>query len=245
MKKTIEVDGIERNYLLYVPKKLPTNAPLLMVFHGYSGTAKYAHSYFNMEKQAEENGFVLAYPEGTKDQGNMNFWQVGYKGHETLEVNDVSFVIQLAEYLQSAHSLNKAQTFIVGFSNGGDLCNKLICERPDFFTAAAPIISCMMKNMYDACQESAAVPVLMLNGTKDDITFWAGDMEDKQGYGPYHSTPSMVDFRIKQAEASLGSEETVSSPNEGDKTSITIKKYANESTGNKVWFYQVNGGGHG
>ncbi len=243
--ENITIDGLERSYLLHVPENLPTNAPLLLVFHGYSGTAAYAHSYFNMEALANENQFVLAYPQGTKDEDNMNFWQVGYQGHQNLKVDDVSFVIQLAEHLQKTYELNPDNTFIVGFSNGGDLCNKLICERPDFFKAAAPIISCMMKDMMDACQDSAPVPVLLLNGTIDDITLWAGDMENKQGYGPYHSTPSMLDFRIKQAQVALVSEESIPSPDKNDKTSISFSKYANDKTENQVWFYQVNEGGHG
>ncbi len=242
---TVTIDGLEREYVLHVPDNLPVNAPLVMVFHGYSGTAAYARSYFNMEELANEQGFAVVYPQGTKDQEDYNFWQVGYASHKSLEVNDVSFVTQLAARLQNEYQLSKTNTFIVGFSNGGDLCNKLICEKPELFRAASPIISCMMSEMYDACASSAAVPVLMLNGTNDKITFWAGDMANKQGYGPYHSTDSMLAFRIKQHQAKLASTETIKSNKDSDKTSVTIKKYKSQSNNNQVWMYQVNEGGHG
>lgn len=243
-QQTITIDGLERNYLLYLPDNLPPNAPLVMVFHGYSGTAAYANSYFNMEKLANENGFAVVYPEGTIDQVNNHFWQVGYKSHRELKVDDVSFVTQLASFLQEKYTLDESNTFIVGFSNGGDLCNKLICERPELFKAAAPIISCMMKEMYESCTNVAGKPIFMLNGTEDDITFWAGDMEDKQGYGPYHSTPTMLELRVEQNQAVLSSTETLTGNQDNDDTSITIEKYQG-SNDHQVWMYQVNGGGHG
>jgi polyhydroxybutyrate depolymerase len=239
------VDDIQRSYILYIPETLPENAPLVMVFHGYSGSAAYARSYFNLEKLADAHGFALVYPQGTKDQTGYRFWQVGYSSHSSLKVNDVTFTTTLADHLQSTFGLSVENTFIVGFSNGGDLCNKLICETSGRFKAAAPIISCMMQDMYDACTNSPAVPVLMLNGTKDDITYWAGDMENKQGYGPYHSTDSMLAFRVKQSKSVLASTDTIESPKADDNTSITIKKYLNETTKNQVWMYQVNNGGHG
>ncbi|WP_462248469.1 CE1 family esterase [Ekhidna sp.] len=242
MKKVF--DGIERNYLLYTPQNISKNAPLVMVFHGYSGTAAYAHSYFNMERLADKNGFVLVYPEGTIDQQNNHFWQVGYQGHKTLKIDDVSFIVKLAESLQNEYQLNSANTFIVGFSNGGDLCNKLICERPDFFKAAAPIISCMMEDVYDKCRNVTGVPTFMLNGTNDNITYWAGDMENKQGYGSYHSTTTMLNFRVEQNEAELSSSNTIKGDKD-DKTSITVNKYHSKSNKNQVWMYQVNNGGHG
>jgi len=241
----MEFDGIEREYILYLPEDLPNNAPLVMVFHGYSGSAAYANSYFDMKELADKNGFAVVYPQGTKDQLNNAFWQVGYKSHKSLEVNDVAFVEQLAARLQKEHSLDKANTFIVGFSNGGDLCNKLLCERPDLFKAAAPIISCMMDDMYTNCTNVKGKPILMLNGTKDNITYWAGDMEDKQGYGPYHSTESMLALRIAQNQAVLSSSEIIPSGSQADPTSITLKKYDAKDSNNKVWMYQVNGGGHG
>lgn len=243
--KTISIDGLEREYIIHIPNNLPENAPLVMVFHGYSGNAQGVRSYFNLDELANKNGFAVVYPQGTIDQVNNHFWQVGYKSHKNLIVDDVSFVIKLKEHLQSTYKLNKSNTFIVGFSNGGDLCNKLICERPELFKAAAPIISCMMKDMYDACRNAEAVPVFMLNGTKDNITYWAGDMDDKQGYGPYHSTDSMLALRVKQAGCSLSSNEEIKSPDVSAKTSITVKKYTTEITNNQVWMYQINNGGHG
>lgn len=55
----------------------------------------------------------------------------------------------------------------------------------------------------------------------------------------------MLDFRIKQHNATLTSTETINSNKDSDKTSVTVKKYKNPSNNNQVWMYQVNDGGHG
>jgi len=243
--QTITIDGLERKYILHVPESLQENASLVMVFHGYSGSATGVLDYFDLRALANQHGFLLVHPQGTIDQEGYSFWQKDYSSHRKLKVDDVSFITQLASYLQETYKLNKANTFISGFSNGGDLCNKLVCETQGLFKAAAPVISCLMLKTYDRCKNAQAVPILMLNGTHDKITHWAGDVEDKQGYGGYHSTDTMLEFRVAQAGCELTSTSTIESPDSNNKTSITLKKFANKETGNQVWMYQYNNGGHG
>jgi polyhydroxybutyrate depolymerase len=234
----------DRDYILYLPEDLPENAPLVFVFHGYSGSAEGTMNSFEFNSIADKNGFAVCYPEGLKDGEGNHFWQVGYKMHRDIQVDDVNFVTTLTEKLQKEHQLSSKNTFIIGFSNGGDFCNLLLCETKGVFKAAAPIISCMMKDLYDSCQDARPTPLFLLNGTNDDITYWEGDMEDKQGYGPYLSTPSMLEFRIAQNEASLAYVNAIDSPEADDITSIKVEKYVNKKSKNDVWMHTVYNGGH-
>ena len=54
-------DGIERQYLLYLPENLPNNAPLVFVLHGYTGNAQGIMEYSGMNEVAELNGFAVCY----------------------------------------------------------------------------------------------------------------------------------------------------------------------------------------
>lgn len=242
---SIQHENKNREYIFYQPKDLPEDAPLVFVFHGYSGNAKGTMKSFGLNKLADKHGFAVCYPQGLKDHDGNLFWQVGYKFHENIEVDDVSFICKLSETLQEKYKLSRNNTFIIGFSNGGDLCNLLLCETSGIFKAAAPIISCIMKETYDACSNSKAVPVFMLNGTNDDVTYWNGDMNDTQGYGAYLPSETMFDFRIAQNEATLSSNDTIVSLIPNDTSSVVIQKYLNNNTNNQVWLYRVINGGHG
>lgn len=239
------IDSIERNYYLHIPKNRKANAPLVFVFHGYSGSALDINCDNKFNQIANQNGFVVCYPQGLKDEKGKAFWQVGYNFHKNLKVNDVKFVKILTHSLQNKYNLSKNNVFITGFSNGGDFCNLLSCQTEGVFKAAAPIISCFMKEFYDQCEQAKAIPTFMLNGTHDQITNWDGDMTNQQGYGPYIPTVDMIDFRTRQINYDTRQQDTLFSNSAIDKTLIAIDRYKNSKTNNQVWMYKIINGGHG
>ena len=241
----ITVDSIEREYYLHIPDNLPENAPLIMIFHGYSGNALNTIKTTNFNQLADKSGFIACYPQGLIDKDNNAFWQVGYTFHKDLDVDDVKFIQKLIEKLKSEFQLSKKNVFMTGFSNGGDFCNLLSCETDGLFRAAAPIISCFMEEIFNNCQYANPMPTLMLNGTKDPITFWDGDMTDSQGYGPYISTKSMINFRLKQIQHDKVIRDTLISSDSDDKTLVAIEKYSSSISKNQVWMYSYLNGGHG
>lgn len=198
-----------------------------------------------MNKIAEKNKFVVCYPQGSTDKNGDTFWQVGYSFHKNMKVNDVNFISSLATTLQQKYHLNKKNTFMTGVSNGGDLCNYLSLQTKGVFKAMAPIISCLMKGTFDACKNPSPIPTLMLNGTKDSTTYWNGDLEDKEGFGPYYSTQMMYDFRIKLNDCTFASSDTIRSQSKKENTYVVVNKYINKRTNNQVWTYTVVNGWHG
>jgi len=241
----ISVDSVKREYYLHIPNNLPSNAPLIMIFHGYSGNALNTIKTTNFNQLADKNGFIACYPQGLIDEDKNAFWQVGYTFHKDFKVDDVKFVVKLIEKLQSEYQLSKKNIFMTGFSNGGDFCNLLSCETDGLFKATAPIISCFMDEFYNNCQNASSIPTLMLNGTNDPITLWDGDMNDSQGYGPYLSTKAMINFRLKQIQHDKVIRDTIISPDSNEKTLVAIEKYSSSKSDNQVWMYSYLNGGHG
>ena len=241
---TIEVDSIEREYLLHIPKDLGTNAPLVIVYHGYSGNAYETSQSTGFNQLADKNKFLVCYPQGTIDKSGNAFWQVGYDFHKDFKVDDVKFTNKLIKVLQENFSISKKNVFITGFSNGGDFCNLLTCKKQRSFKAAAPIISCFMKEIYDDCKDAKSIPTLMLNGTLDTITYWSGDLENNQGYGPYIATQKMIDFRINQIQYDSIIKDTVKSKNLEEKTFVAVDKYINTKTKLQVLMYSYINGKH-
>ena len=87
--------GIDREYYLFVPESIQPEASLVFVFHGYSGSAVGIMEYSGMNQIANENGFAVCYPQGTVDNYNNSFFDVGYEFHWNETVDDVGFIISL------------------------------------------------------------------------------------------------------------------------------------------------------
>jgi len=65
---TIQVGGLEREYRLHLPSGYDSSnpAPLVLVIHGYTGTAeKVEMEYTSFRSHSDEQGYVVAYPQGT------------------------------------------------------------------------------------------------------------------------------------------------------------------------------------
>ncbi|MFN8256533.1 MAG: PHB depolymerase family esterase [Bacteroidales bacterium] len=232
-------NGINREYLLYTPGHLKKDAPLLFAMHGYTGNAKEFMLDKGFNELADENGFAVCYPQGLTDSAGKTFWQVGYSFHKNLKVDDVEFLSKLALYLHKAYSLNPEKTYATGESNGADMCIVLACKKPGVFKAVAPVLGCMMKAGFDSCNSKIPIPVFMVNGTADDITYWDGDMQDKQGYGPYLPTLDCFNFFVKRNQCKTYQTDTLPDLNKSDGSIIITEKYSDGINGNKVWLYEV------
>ena len=167
-------DGLSREYYLYIPDSLVAGAPLLFVFHGYSGSANGIMNYSGLNQIADENGFVVCYPQGLIDDWDYAFWNVGYDWHVDETVDDVGFSTSLAQYLQTEYNLSAHNTFSTGMSNGGDMSYLLACQASDVFKAVAPVAGCMMTWLYNSCAPVNPIPVFEIHGTDDDVTWWDG-----------------------------------------------------------------------
>ena len=79
---TFDYDGETREYYFYLPDNSDNDAPLVMGFHGYSGSAESFINYTEIMDIADEYGFAVCTPQGTLDDWNNSFWNVGYSFHE-------------------------------------------------------------------------------------------------------------------------------------------------------------------
>lgn len=243
-KQYIEIDGKTREYIIYIPGRLQVKPPLVVALHGYTDNDSAFMNYTGLNRVAKKNGFAVCYPQGLIDSTGKTFWQVGYSFHRNEKVNDVRFISMLTEYLQKAYEFDPERTFVTGMSNGGDLCILLACKKPGIFKAAAPVVGCMMKVVYDSCSSSTPIPVFMINGTKDKTTWWAGDLDDDQHYGPYFPALATFDFFAGKNKCTVLTSDTLPDINKSDSSYIIAKKYSGGFNGNQVWLYTVVGGGH-
>jgi len=238
---TYEIDGRTRRYFLHLPENLSKNAPLVFVLHGYGGSAKGMIKFSQMNPVADKNGFAVCYPQGNFGNDNKNSWNAGYSNDD---VDDIKFLSSLAHYLQNKYNLSSENTFCTGMSNGADMSYRLACQKPDIFSAAAPVAGCLMESTHKTCIATNPVPILEIHGTTDPITHWKGDPDYSEKYGGYLSIEETVDFWVKKNKCTLLSIDTLQDINIKDGSIVVTKKYAGGIDNHQVWLYTLVGGKH-
>ncbi|MFM7679108.1 MAG: alpha/beta hydrolase family esterase, partial [Roseiflexaceae bacterium] len=121
-------DGLQREYLIHIPDQVVVNAPLVFVLHGFTDDATGIRATTQMDAVADRYGFAVVYPRGTLDRDGRRFWQVGYDFHAGETVDDVGFLVALAQHLQHRYHLSATHTFMTGMSNGGDMAFVMACR---------------------------------------------------------------------------------------------------------------------
>ena len=243
-ERVIEHEGLERSFLIYVPKNIKENAPLVVAIHGYTSSAKTLMGYSGINQIADKEGFLVAYPQGTKDSRDNYFFNVGYEFHSDSKVNDVNFIREIVLNLTKDYKLNSKRVFATGMSNGGDMSYLLACTSSDLFTAVAPVAGVMMKDTLENCNPEKKIPIFEIHGTKDSISKFEGDMNNEDKWGAYYDLPSTIEFWVNKH--ALNEKETIQLENKNteDGTTITFERYWSDESQQEVWFYIVNDGNH-
>ena len=245
LNQSILHNGISRDYILYIPENLPTNAPLVVVSHGYTSSAKTMMSYSGMNKVADEEKFLVVYPQGTKDQRGNNFFNVGYEFHASSEVDDLGFIKALVTKLTDDYQVNPNHIFATGMSNGGDLSYFLACYASDMFQAVAPIAGTMMQTTIETCKPQKGMPIFAVHGKADEVTYFDGDMANRDKWGPYPGIPAVIEHWVDvnaveiSKQVDLDNITNFTASNEA----LSFDRYLSETSDHEVWLY-IHSGGH-
>ena len=65
LRRTINHDGIEREYFVHVPTGVDGNLPVVVGVHGYTSTATGFAASHGLNQHADANGYIVVYPQGS------------------------------------------------------------------------------------------------------------------------------------------------------------------------------------
>ncbi len=138
--------------------------PVILEFHGYTGSAQGQTEYSNLVVPATEAGFmVFAY------DGRIG----GQAGGQPVERrwdldggadSDVDFLAVEVEPVIAQYCGDVSQLFATGFSNGAAFSTVLACERSEV-KAIAPVALTIDPSVCDG----ESVPTLAIHGTADEV----------------------------------------------------------------------------
>jgi polyhydroxybutyrate depolymerase len=234
------VNGTARTYVLHVPAGAPAGAlPLVVVFHGGGGNGRNAAHMSGMDAKADQEKFVVAYPNGSGRLSLLtwNTWQCcGYALDN--HVDDVAFVRAMVGEIASQHAIDRKRIFATGMSNGGMMAYRTGCELADIFAAIAPVAGALNT---DDCKPAAPVSLIAFHGKADQHVRFDGGAPmktvDLRHQRVDKSVASAIDFWKKQ-------DRCEATPTSQKKGSVLHEAYACPATSTAVELYAIDGQGH-
>lgn len=239
---TMNHEGLEREYILYKPKNFSENGPLVMMLHGYSSNNNNLLSYSKMNAIADQNGFMICYPQGAITYlTNQSHWNANL---QMSDVNDIDFLSDLVIEIQKQFKVSKENVFVAGMSNGGFMSYTLGCERSDIFKAVASVTGTMSGYDWENCSPEYKIPVMQISGTIDRTVPWDGTMNTAFGWGGAPHILEVMEFWSDLNACTK--DELINFPDidKSDNSTVSLTKKKGGSYNNEVWFYKIEGGGH-
>ena len=164
----IDVGGHDRSYRLYKPPGVPASTPLVVVLHGYSGSARQVERDYGWDELADSAKFVVAYPDGLDRAWNVDGEGCcGRAGREGID--DVAFVSAAVADITKNVGTNPAKVYVTGMSNGGIMTYTLACAT-DIFAAIGPVAGTQLNR----CPNPRPASIMHIHGTADRLVPYGG-----------------------------------------------------------------------
>ncbi|MGH8973331.1 MAG: alpha/beta hydrolase family esterase [Acidimicrobiia bacterium] len=164
--------------------------PLVVLLHGYSSNGPAQSAYFRLGAEAERSGFLLAYPNGTRDLMGNRFWNAtdACCDFYMRGVDDVAYLDAVLDGISARYPVDPARIFLAGHSNGAFMAHRFACDRPG---RVAAIVTLAGMQWADAgrCAAGSPVSVLHVHGRDDGTIRYQGGSTPK---GPYPGATETV-----------------------------------------------------
>lgn len=174
---SIDVGGLERTYLMYVPEGLAPGASLVVLMHGsgQSGADMRKWTGYGFDRLADEHGFAIVYPDGYEGYWNACNIVGDYSANKRA-IDDVGFLTAVVDKLVSERGIDPRRVFAAGVSRGGHMAFRLALEAPSRFRAVAAVSANVPTADNFKCRNAGqgTSSLLIMNGTKDPINPFAG-----------------------------------------------------------------------
>lgn len=233
----VEHQGTTRTTHLFIPSGVVDrpNVPLVLAFHGTGGSGPLFREQTDLDRQADEDGFAVAYPTATGAN-----WAEGCDciGPDLDGVDDVGFADAVIEAVADVLEIDRDRIFAVGYSQGAVFLHHLACERTGTYAGFASIAGMMSGPVAASCPAEVPVDMLLVHGTDDEVLPFDGQ---EAGASTLLSVPAtMLQWRDKNG-CSAGVDRTTEDV--GD-FRADIRRYETCDEGTRVRLMELLGQGH-
>ncbi len=229
--------GLTRTYYLHLPPAINVSVgqplPLVIMLHGAGGTGASFAAYTGMSQEADHEGFIVVYPDGSDpQQGHFTFnahWCCFYA--QDHKIDDVGYISALIDLLHQRYNVNLKMVYASGFSNGAMMVYWLADQLAGKIAAIAPVSGAMAG---DEPAPAGTVSAIVFHGDADNNVLYNG--VNKSDYH-YLSVAGSVGFWAKAdgCKPSAQHQENAASSHDD---------YTGCTQGSAVTLYTIKGGAH-
>lgn len=189
----VQLDGMDRQFIVYRPKNLPVQqvAPVVFMYHGGSGTGEKFYQTSGWRQEADKYGFMAVFPTAAKyyvyadhpGDGLPAVYETRWSAYHLDQslspdypnqviADDVAFTRAMVTFIGSRYAVDTNRIYAAGFSSGGTMVTRLMSEASDVFAAFASSSSGLQdidlaSALQNAPNDFVPRPVIGLVGSKD------------------------------------------------------------------------------
>lgn len=188
-----------RDYLLHVPPDYDgmTPLPLVLNLHGLDMTMEEQRNYTGLDSKADEAGFITVTPQGrTSTLIDEPHWNFVLAPSILGEPNDLGFIEDLLDEVESQLCVDPRRVYSAGYSNGGFMSVRLACSLEGRIAAIAAVAGVYYPPVASGlpidedCPGDRPVPIIAVHGTDDPIV-------------PFDGGPSLLNYVVRAVETEI------------------------------------------
>lgn len=168
-----------RDMLVTVPSQVPPpgSRALVIVLHGGFGNAAHIESQsaeagINLDAEAQKDGFVVAYLNGTPVARLLGAHMLGWNAGGGCcglpgknNTDDVAYISGAVDYLANKYGIDRHRVYGIGHSNGAMMVQRMICET-NVLSAGVAISGPLMTDA-ETCPNARGKRILAIHGADD------------------------------------------------------------------------------
>ena len=148
--------------------------PLVVVLHGLGDDAEKMARMSAWPAASRDRNLIVAFGEGVDHSWNAGSC-CGTAAAD--DVDDIGYVRRLIDDVSEKYPVDPDQVFLAGYSNGGMMTYRFICENSDLLAGSASVAGTDTAD----CEPDQPVSLLQISGTDDEVVPIGGGRSSETG----------------------------------------------------------------
>lgn len=225
--------GRSRRVLYVRPVAAPVGrVPAMVVLHYGGGNPEVMANLTQIGELVRDTGIWAILPEASG-----RAWNHDPRRDNNRNADDVDLITRVIDNAVGAFPIDVRRVYMTGFSSGGYMAQRYVCQRPERVAALAYVSSTLLDSLASTCLLNTATPTLGMHGTSDARVSFG----DRIGLS---SAPDTARFYAGR-NGCLGPPTRTRLPDIArDGTTVDLDAWTSCSSARPVRFYTINNGGH-